>query len=481
MGVIDPYRMLGRFDYAVSFLMQKYNLGVSGEVNDWFSLFSALSSKVDEYDKIFCVRLAAASKILETETRLTNLNQIQADEERNLGIREAEFIFRAYPDNYANKLLEDKDYLQEIKAEEQQKKRENQRNVIIGLAIVSVIIAGIVLYNLPYFAEDRAFSRIEKLYDAGSKETLDMAVADYKEKYPEGRHFSEVMFMPVKYVRNSQDVIQVLDAVDKYLEENPKGPYVRECKEISDKIWDVEIQKYETIAQSSASQKGADFVKAMLQYMKRNNVRTIDVVAVPHLDLKEYKEYPYELRKLIESVPPNPVPGMNKGEEPKLPDDLVTIKDKITIEDAEYWVKYIVSALQKGFNNVLTPNFITFKEIHKENKSNNKLPKVTVNYTVSTQETIKGLPDIWVYSQSIGSYVYSAGLFLGIRMNFDATFSLPGESIQYNISGSGDAGSDDLNNISISVVYSKMCEISTYQFAEKIADEFGLKPQDSVN
>lgn len=479
MTNIDPFRMLGRFDYAVEFLMRKYNLTLNSDAPDWPTLLMALSKQVNEYDRIFCERMAYASAIFVDETQTSSLNQFEADNQRSMGIREAQFIFKKDPGSYADKILLERDNFDDIEKEAQRKKQEARRNSFIGIGIVAVIIIGIIIYNLPYFAEGRAFSNVEDIYDTGTKEMLDSAVSEYVEKYPEGKHFSDVVYMPVKFVRNSNDVIQVLDAVDNYLKVDPNGPYVKDCKEISDKIWDIEIQKYKSLAESSASKEGADFVLAMLQYMKKNNVRTVEVIGVPHLDLKEYDEYPSDLRKFVESLPSKPIPGIVPGKEPRLPEDLVTIKDKISIEDASDWVKYVISALQKGFNKVLTPDFIVFKDSDKEKDSDNKLPKVTVNYTVSTQESVKGFPDIWTYTQSNGNYVYSASLYLGIGMTFDAVFSLPGESIKYDVSGKGDAGTDELKDVDSSVVYSKMCEISTRQFAEKIANEFGLKPKDS--
>ena len=479
MTKIDPYRMLGRFDYALDYLMRKYNLSFTGNTPDYPILFKDLSNHVNEYDREFCEKMANASAVYADETRTSSLNQTEADFQRSLGSQEAEFIFNTQPD-YADKLLQEKDYFIDIAEEGRRKKREARRNVIIGFGIIAVVIIGIIVYNLPYFAEQRAFSEIEKYYEDGMQSSLLDAVDEYKEKYPQGKHYSEVLYMPVKYAKKSGDIIETLDAVDNYIMEDPTGPYVKECKAISDSIWDTEINKYKAKAEASASKDGADFIMDMLQYMKRNNVRTIEVVGVPNLNLKEYDEYPPEVQKLWESVQFDPMPGMALGKEPKLPDDMVTIKDKITIELAGEWVEYVISALQDGFNKVLTPNFIVFKEIDKDNKNGEKkFPKVTVNYTVSTQEIAKDIPDIWTYTQTSYNLVTSSQLYLGIGMNFDADFTLPGEKIQYKVSGVGDAGSDDIRDVDPSDFYSKMCERSTQQFAEKIATEFGLKEQDS--
>lgn len=479
MEHIDAFRMLGRFDYAVGFLMGKYNLSMTGDAQDWPTLLMALSTNVNEYDRLFCVKMANASKLYVEETLSSILSQAEADRQRDLGIREAEFIFRQDPVNYANKILESRDFLIDISRDAERKKKELRKNVGIGIGIVMVIILGIVIYNLPYFAEQRAFSHIKELYDSGSKDQLEASVAEYMTKYPSGFHYSDAMYMPVKFVKGSQDIIQLLDAVDRYIEVDPQGLYVDECKFIADSIWDMEIKKYEDLASSAASKKGAEFVVSMLYYMKMNNIRTIEVRGIPHLKLKEYSEYPLSLRKLMESYTPSSPGGLISYSPPKLPDDLVTIKDKITIDDASRWIEYVISALQKGFNKVLTPNFIIFEDANStDGRKKNLYPTVTVDYTVLTQESMKGFPDIWTYTTSNGSYVVSASLYLGIEMDFEADFSIPGENTDYVLKGHGDAGQDDLPNVDSSVVYSKMCELSTRQFAEKIADELGLIPQE---
>lgn len=474
MPQIDPFRMLGRFDYATGYLMSKYNLSMRGEAPDWPTMFTALSTKVDAYDSEFCVMMAAASALYTYQIQSTTLTQEQADHQRSLGEQEAQFIFAKEPNNYANKILEERDFFIEIEHEAKRRRKETLRNVYIVVALLALIIGGIIVYNLPYFAEQREYEKIVETYESADPILLEKAVEEYAAKYPRGKHFHEVIYMPVKIVRNQEDVVRTIEAVDKYLQVDPKGPYVKECKAIADSIWDQEIEKYKSLAYTYASQKGVDFVIAMLNYMKTNNIRTVVVEANPILQLKEYSEYPFEKRSFMESFTPDPIPGMKRGTEPRLPNDLVTIKDKITLEDAQEWGIYIVSALQAGFNKVLTPNFIEFIDSNETAQLNkDKCPRVTIGYTIRTQEDSYGFPRIWTYTQSDGTTVNSASLHLGISISFDANFSLPGRNLSYTVKSNGQP---ELENINVDkyAVYSEMCQLSTLNFTKQLSKDFGL-------
>lgn len=474
MTSISAFRMLGRFDYAIGLLMEKYYISIQGEAPDYPVMLTELSKIVDGEDINFCLRMAEASKIFEEETRLSSLSQEQAKQESEIGFQEAASIYQKAEQDFPHKIFERKDFISEFRREEERQKKEKLRNILVGIGIIAVIVGSIVIYNLPYFSERRAFSKVMKMYESESVDMLGEAVAEYSSKYPDGKHFSEVMYMPVKFAKSNNDVILTLDAVENYLQADPAGPYAKECEALSDSIWNVEINKYKASVAVQGATKGTDFVLDMLQYMKNNSMRIVNVVGFPQLDLKEYSEYPAEMRRLMESLPSDPVKGMLPGTEPKLPDDMVTITDKIQYGEAREWTSYVVSALQNGFDKVLTPGFIVFQKTNSNETSASRCPIVEVNYTVYNQETL-GFPEVWIHTRSDELRVYSANLFLGIAMTLDADFRLPGENISYIVSGSGDAGDDEIKNVDQRQVYARMCERITQQFADKIAKEFGLE------
>lgn len=478
MQQIDPFRMLGRFDAVIEFLMKKYDLSLNTEVQDWTVIFMSLATHVNDYDSQFCIDLAKAANDNVDLTNNLNYSQIQADEQRSIGAKEAKYIFEKEPYSYANHILADKDYLSDMEADKKRKRREVLKNVLLGLAIIAVIVIGMSVYNLPYFAEDRKYTEIEKIFnsDADERYGLDRTIDEYVNDFPQGEHLSEVLYFKVRAAKDSEFVGNILDAIDYYMEHDPHGKYIKECKNIYNALWDKEINKFEKIAQSS-SKPGAEFVVKMLKYMRANNIRRIEVNGVPHINIKEYKEYPSEVRRVMEALPFE-IDGISySGKMPQLPEDLNSIKDMISIEEARDWTSHIVSVLQQGFDNVLTERFIKFYSsgtYDDEMADAKKFPKVVVDYTVSTQESIKGIPDIWTYTQTDGNITTQVSLYMGIEMAFKADFSLPGEDADFVVSGNGDPGNEEFNNVDPEYIYSRMCGSCLVKFAEKIVSEFGL-------
>ncbi|MCH5224895.1 MAG: hypothetical protein J1D77_02805 [Muribaculaceae bacterium] len=475
--------MIGRLDGAVAYLLEKYNLSLNQSVSDWETLFMALSSRVDDYDRDFCIKLAQVAEGLVKESQNSSLNQFQIDHERTIGTEDASFVFNYWPDNYASHLMEDSDFSFEKNEVRRLKMKEIKRNILIGGSCIVMLVVAVIIYNLPFFAENREFAKVKDQYEKGSIEMLNNAVDGYLEKFPNGRHSSEVLFMPVNYLRNSKDVLAILDATELYIKKDPNGQYMSQCKALSDSIWDLEINRYVTIHSKSASEEGVKFVVAMLNYMKQNSVRTVLVKGKPHILLKEYMDYPSYVRNMWEMIAADrSTQKESGGKKLKLPDDMVTIKDKITEQEAAGWIKYIVSALQNGFNQVLTPEFIVFQMDNTPNitdpsikQPTNQYPLVIVDYTVKNQEIEENVPDIWIHNSSYNNYVYSSNLFLGIALNFSAHFSLPGKNVNFEVEESGDAGNAEIKGVDNSSVYAVMCKRSTQNFATKIAQEFGLK------
>lgn len=480
---MEAFRMIGRLDGAVAYLLDKYHLAFNQSVADWTTLFTALSTRVNDYDRAFCLKLATASEEYVKETQGTTLSQFRIDDERRLGMEDADFVFRQWPDTYADYLLQDRDFAEEKYEERRKKQTEITRNIILGVCCVAMIVVAVIVYNLPYFAEQREYGKVQEQFESGSKTMLDTAVGEYVKKYPQGAHLSEVLVMPVRFSENSKDVIETLEAVENYLRLDPSGAFRVECRQISDSIWDMEIHRYETMHTREATTEGKQFVVSMLNYMKENQVRTVLVKGNAQINLKEYSEYPYNVRSFLEQMTAYPeFQKEEKGRKVKLPDDMVTIKDKITQEDASAWISYIIMALQKGFNDVLTPNFLLF---HLDGTPSDtiagitieptKNPLVIVNYTVENQEIAENVPDIWIHSSTYGGVEYTSNLFLGIGMTFDANFTLPGEKTSFHVAENGDAGDKEIHNTDSKTVYSVMCERSTKNFARKISEEFGLK------
>lgn len=482
--MINPYRMMGRIESAALLIMSKHGLSCS-QIPSVFKFFLiALSMKVEGKDKDLCVRMANAYDECENATR--GLSTCDKEEEKAKGNSEAVYIFGKYESTYGNYILADTDFLAEKAADAlaMKKRQKITRNIIVSVA--AVLVACIVIYNLPYYRELRAYHKVEQTYSLGHSNLTVAEVANYAAKFPEGKHLDDVMIMPVRSYQADGDVLNTFVAIDDYLHSCPDGKYAAECSEIYNDIWSDEIAAYESKATGKATTEGEDFIVEMLRYMQQHNVRTVSVVAYPTLKLKEYSEYSENIRKALEFITElnskkesettikgtkYNFPGI--GKTPHLPQDMVTIKDKITEAKAKSWAGYIVEALNKGFDDVLTPGFIKFVLVEESERQNdNERPIVNVNYAVTTEDS-HGIPDIWRYSQKDGISVVDAKFILGIGLSFNADFVLPESDVHFVIKGHGNPGEEEINGTP-NGAYDIMCMRSMAQFAARISDEFGI-------
>jgi len=466
MKNISPYRIIGRANAARHYLLEKYQLATSDPSADTILVLLALEQRVYLQDQFMCRNIAGAAQLCRSQIANLRLSDSEGRKEIIAGEKEGLYIFRKYRSDYAARIIDDKDFIPEIQADEAAKKRRKKRNMRIALGALGAFVLAIIIYNLPYFAENRAFGEVKKTIDEGYCYTYDTAVEHYYYQYPEGRHVEEVHFLPIRSCRKFGQPIYAVKAAEKYLNRFPDGKYADEVTGIYNDIWNDEISRFNEQAADKATAKGAEFVRNMLEYMKEKRVSTIAVTGNPTLNLKEYAEYPEIIRHALEQ-------NANENSDIKLPDDMVTIKDKISERLALSWTDIIAQALQNGFNRVLTENFITFVN---KNEAAPASPEVIVDYTVSTQETGQGsyaCPDIWVHTSKLNNLTMSRSFILGIGMTFDAHFTLPDSNITYNIQGNGDAGSEDIQ-ASPDVAYNIMCERCTERFSEKIAAQFGI-------
>lgn len=288
-----------------------------------------------------------------------------------------------------------------------------------------------------------------------------------------------MLWLVVGSNRRNGDPGALLASAEEYLATRPQGTYAAQCEALYDSLWNAEIARYDKVAAAKGSDTGLDFVRGMLSYMRDNHVRTVAVTGVPLLRLKEYAEYPLNVRQLLEALSEmedgNPAIGKKSA---RLPEDLVTIKDKITIEQAQEWTADVISSLQKGFNRVLTPDFITFVDSKSlEDKDEKDYPTVRVDFTVNTEEESFGgitVPSIWTYTSTRDGFMeVEKSYILGISMEFRADFNYPGAPAEYLVTGSGDPGEEQIK-VDKSEAYNVMCDRCVEKFADKIAAEFGL-------
>lgn len=332
---------------------------------------------------------------------------------------------------------------------EEVREREKKRNKIIAIA-ATVIIAGLVIYNLPYFKEKRAYD------DVVAQNTL-TACDSYMIEYPNGAHADDIM-----YLRAKLDAFHMPLMVE-YLQKFPEGKYAQEINGYCDQIWDDEIAKYENSDKSRNNPQAVSYFLEMLQYMKQHRVNQIIVSVNPQVSLTDWEEYRQDVRDYLEYI--------NNEKDKPLDTYMVSIRKNFTKEDQSTLTDILVEGVQNSLNKIFSDNFIT---IAKSDSIKQTMPKLTFNYSIESQEFLTNegvrIPHIWTYVADGKTSNY----LIGIGINFKAHFSLPNSNTTYDYSDKGEP-EDDINNIeNIQDGYRIMTSICFAKFSNKMSNNLGL-------
>lgn len=326
---------------------------------------------------------------------------------------------------------------------------ERKRNKIIAV-IVAVIIGAVVIYNLPYFKEKRAYD------DVVSQNSI-TACDSYMADFPNGVHADDVM-----YLRAKLDAFHMPKMVE-YLEKFPQGKYVQEINAYCDNIWDDEIAKYNMTDKNRKSPQAVAYFTEMLQYMKLHRINQIIVDVDPHVNLTDWSEYRQDVRDYMEYI----------NEEKNMPLDkyMVSIHQNFTKDDQSTLTDILVDGVQNSLNKIFSKNFIT---IAKSDSAKRAMPKLNFNYIIESQDYITDdgvhIPCIWTFHEN----GRTANYLIGISINFKAHFSLPDSNTTYDYSEIGEP-EDDINNIqNIQDGYRIMTSICFAKFSNKMSKNLGL-------
>ncbi len=331
------------------------------------------------------------------------------------------------------------------------------------IIIAGVIIAGVVVYNLPYFKEKRAYNKVEE------EQTL-TACDIYEEEWPEGSHLDDVLYLRISLAEGVNRVTEISN----YLLKCPDGKHVAEAKAESDRLWDFEIAKYEARDKKNVKEAAKEFMDAMLGYMKQNRVNTIVVDYESTLKLKEYSEYSKEIRDLLE---------LFNDESLSLKDGMVTFSSNFDQASMEELNEILVGGVQKSMDKIFTPGFIhVISSEDKDVKRSEIMPKFHFDCKISSQEEKAAgytIPNIWSYTEQEYGYTHLGkkevkGYLIGITILFNAKFALPESTVSYEFADKGEpedniSGIDDIKD-----GYRKMTSICFKKFSNKIAENMGL-------
>lgn len=397
-----------------------------------------------------------------------------------LGRIDYEYVHNHFPNDVLSKLVDDADYasLYEIELEQNKVKRKQRkiRNIKIFVPIIVMIIIGIIIYNLPYFAEKRTYTRT---IETPSIETFE----NYISKYNNEEHLPDVLYRHAKFYLYGDGVYsyekarerQCIEALDSLITIFPNHELSKKADETIDSIWDNEISRYTRKNKNIQSSKSLSAMYEMLQYMKQNKIYDIRLNVKSDVDLKEYSDFPQNVRDFIEYMYPvlkeNPV---------------LKIKDYFGTPDQEGLEQSLVQEFKKSVNALFTPDFFSIITSDENDNAKSNLPVIDLGYSIKSQViNMDGisLPNIWTYTSKMSGVpsLTSEKNIMGIEVAFDSRLSFPGQETPWEISVKG-APEEDINDIDdISDGYRVMTRKCFDKFGEQLYILLGLSDEQNKN
>lgn len=466
MEQFNPYRMIARIECATRLIMQRYNLTTRQANANLMGTIIALSAhpNVYDYDRAVLQQMAVALAGYVKQTESLNFTQDQINKQDALGERETVFIFQRYQREYADKILALTDFETQRIQYEQQRARRRRRNLFIFLGAVACLIIGIWVYNLPYFAEKRAFAELQENFDNGN--LYQSKIESYLRDYPDGPHAEDAMILAVEINTADYELASRINAIHDYLGKYPEGRKAAEYRKFLDDLWVNGIAQYKSTVGDSPND-AQKFMIDMLEYMHTNKITQVYVFVHPELNLKEFTDYPETTQQLLNYFHLDAFSDLKSKIKP--------IKSELNESDVKDWASQIVNTLNSSAKRLFKTQIIDFIIVDQaEIPQDSKCPVIQLHYTVSNQESIIGIPDVWIYSETEAySHKEEAKYaFLGIQMSFKAQFMIPGTNNQYTITAKGDPGSTEIRNVTNP--YSTMSERCSKGFYDQVIADFGL-------
>lgn len=390
-----------------------------------------------------------------------------------LGRLDFEYVRNHFPQDIFTKLAEDTDYValynMELEQIKQRRRQKRKRFFKILAPIVVLIVLGISIYNLPYFAEKRAYART---LESPSME----AFACYIDKYDNHEHLPDVLYRYGVYLLHGDDIFscdkarerQCIEALDSLIKVFPDYELSKRANVTIDSIWDNELSRYTERNPNIQSSKSLSAMYEMLQYMKQNKIYDIRLNVKSDVDLKEYSDFPQEVRSFLEFMYPE------LSENPVL-----KIKDYFGTPDQESLERSLVEEFRKAVNSLFTPDSFSIVTSDEDGGKMSNLPVIDLGYSIKSQVVNSygiDLPDIWTYSSTTAglSSLTTEKHIMGIEVSFDAKLSFPGQKMPWDLSIKG-SPEEDINDIDdISDGYRVMTQKCFDKFGEQLSTLLGV-------
>ncbi len=476
MEKFNPYRMIGRISCTFRILMQRYNLSLRYSNVDLKEAIDALATRITgSIDIALLKKMSIAFDQYAKQTESLNLEPQQIRYETAIGEREAQFIFQEYSYNYADRILALTDFEQEriqlANERAEQQRAKNRKRLRIGAIILGVIacfVIGKIIYNLPYFAEKRAYAALEKRFNEEGRLSI-WDVQRFIDDYPDNEHIEELIINSARSANKMGITKNLLRAIDEYLERYPEGQYADECRQYYDQIWTDGIKSYRSSVGFHRSDY-EDFVIEMLNYMHTNSLDT--VLVVPHIinNLKDFSDYPEDIqRKLSNGIY---LYGLT------IPGSIRSAKKFFNKYDFNQWGFDYEYGLDESINKPFNASMIIFNVIEPDSvDAHSAEPALHLYYSLSNLDYADGSPNllsVWeeiTYGDSGSSYKRGVGIFFSIKMELTAEFIIPGS--EHRIIATGSCTTNDVD-IEKMQSYGQMCTACAKKCYNMMKSHFGL-------
>ena len=471
MEQFNPYRMIGRISCTFRILMQRYNLSLRYNHVNLKEAIDALSTRITGTTDIALLKkMSIAFDDYAKQAEALNLDPQQIRDETAIGEREAQFIFQEYSYNYADRILALTDFEQEriqlANERAEQQRAKNRKRLRIGaiiLGIIACFVIGKIIYDLPYFAEKRAYAALEKEYNEKGRISI-YEVQTFIYYYPENEHIEELIINSARSANKRGNISDLLQAIQEYRKHYPEGQYADECSQYYDQIWTDGIKSYRRSVGFHRSDY-EDFVIEMLNYMHTNNLDTVLVVQHMINNLKDFSEYPEDIQRTLSNRVY--LYGLT------VPESIRSAKKYFNDNNFDNWTLSFYLRLKESINEPIKASLIAFNNIEPGSvDAHSPAPALHLYYTISNLDDELGYPELLFKTTEYTPGVRTAsGIYFSIKMELTAEFIIPGS--EHLIIATHSCNTNDVD-IEKMESYDQMCNAITEQCYHMITSDFGL-------
>ena len=365
---------------------------------------------------------------------------------RTEGQHEAMIVIRDNPDY--SKLLTQEDFYGAEQARQMVEKEKQKKKRLYVFGAIAAVVLAIVIYNLPFFKENRAYR------EAVASE-YEWVWHTYYQEFPNGRHYGEVLYHEIQHV--GRPVEQLIQYMDKF----PLGKYYSDCELKYNALWNEELEKYENRDKKGEDPEAVAYVSEMLKYMRDNRIHTIMVATNPSIVLKDYDDYSDMIKLLLPYM-------YGSSSSLKMPEDVLSLKENFTQGDQDFLAEILSDGIKRSLLKTFAVDLIDV--VVNENEADPDSPLITFDYVIKNQE-ISDFPEIWTYTENNIPTKY----LLGISIDFVANFTIPGSDVSYVYEASGEP-IGEINGIkNIADGYRRMTQMCFAKVSNQMSVTLGLE------